>query len=89
MVSGCLRHSRPTSTSLRKNVKGIGRLRQQQREPRRVGHAAPLEKAPGPKKYAYTVYALGGESQLTVPAEEVSRDVLFATMRAGYWPRRN
>ena len=67
-------------SSLDKNVKGIGTLGNNSvnRDP---GYAPPHSKGPGPKKYTLTIYALSAAPQITVPAEQVSRDVLLAAMK--------
>ena len=67
-------------TSLPKNVKGIGTLGNNSVN-RDLGYAPPHSKGPGPKKYTLTVYALSAAPQITVPAEQVSRDVLLAAMK--------
>ena len=67
-------------TSLPKNVKGIGTLGNNSVN-RDVGYAPPHSKGPGAKKYTYTVYALSAPPKISVPPEEVSRDVLLAAMK--------
>ena len=67
-------------TSLPKNVKGIGTLGNNSVN-RNLGYAPPHSKGPGPKKYTLTVYALSAVPKITVPADQVSRDVLLAAMK--------
>lgn len=44
-------------------------------------YAPPCSKGPGEKVYTYTVYALSAEPQLSVPASEVTRDVLLEAIQ--------
>lgn len=67
-------------TSLPKNVKGTGTLGNNSVN-RDLGYAPPHSKGPGPKKYTLTVYALSAAPKITVPADQVSRDVLLAAMK--------
>ena len=66
--------------SLPKNVKGIGTLGNNSVNGK-VGYAPPHSKGPGPKTYVYTVYALSAPPQITVPADQVNREVLLAAMK--------
>ena len=69
-----------TVQSLPKSVRGIGTLGinsiNEQAE-----YAPPHSKGPGPKTYIYTLYALSEAPQLTLPPEQVDRDVLLAAMK--------
>ncbi len=67
-------------SSLAKNVKGIGTLGNNSVNGE-LAYAPPHSKGPGEKKYTYTLYALSAAPKITVPAEEVSRDVVLAAMR--------
>jgi gluconolactonase len=48
----------------------------------RTEYAPPCSKGPGDKAYTYTVYALSGWPQLSVPASEVSRAVLLEAIQS-------
>ncbi len=63
-------------TSLEKNVTGIGTLGNNSVNGE-TKYAPPCSKGPGEKTYTYTVYALSAEPQLSVSANDVSRDVLL------------
>jgi Raf kinase inhibitor-like YbhB/YbcL family protein len=63
-------------TSLEKNSTGIGILGNNSVNDK-TQYAPPCSKGPGEKVYMYTVYALSAEPQFTVPASDVSRDVLL------------
>jgi phosphatidylethanolamine-binding protein (PEBP) family uncharacterized protein len=65
---------------LTKNVKGVGTLGNNSVN-RRLEYAPPHSKGPGPKTYIYTVYALSGPPQITVPPSEVNREILLAAMK--------
>ena len=67
-------------TSLEKNVTGIGTLGNNSVNGE-TKYAPPCSKGPGEKVYTYTVYALSAEPQLSVPASEVSRDVLLKAIK--------
>ena len=67
-------------TSLPKNVTGIGTLGTNSVS-RNLAYAPPHSKGPGPKKYTYTVYALAAAPRITVPPEEVSREVLLSAVK--------
>ena len=67
-------------TSLPKNVKGIGVLGNNSVN-RDSAYAPPRSKGPGEKTYTLTVYALSAAPKITVPPEEVSREVLLSAMQ--------
>ncbi|MEI8197793.1 MAG: YbhB/YbcL family Raf kinase inhibitor-like protein, partial [Phycisphaerae bacterium] len=70
----------PDVTSLPKNVQGVGTLGNNSVN-RRLEYAPPHSKGPGAKTYIYTVYALSAPPTVTVPPEEVNRDILLAAMK--------
>ncbi len=63
-------------TSLPKNMHGIGTLGTNSVNNRNA-YTPPGSKGPGPKTYIYTVYALSGDPQLSVPPSQVNRQVLL------------
>lgn len=63
-------------TSLPKNMHGIGTLGTNSVNNRNA-YTPPCSKGPGPKTYVYTVYALSGDPQLSVPPSQVNRQVLL------------
>ena len=63
-------------TSLTKNSQGVGTLGNNSVNGK-TEYAPPCSKGPGPKVYTYTVYALSSQPQFSVPASEVSRQVLL------------
>ncbi len=67
-------------TSLPKNVSGVGTLGNNINNGL-VEYSPPCSKGPGDKTYTYTVYALTGEPKISVPAEQVTRDVLLAAIK--------
>ena len=67
-------------TSLQKNSAGIGTLGNNSVNGK-TEYAPPCSKGPGEKLYTYTVYALSAEPQFSVPAKEVSRDVLLDAIK--------
>lgn len=67
-------------TSLPRNVRGIGTLGNNFSNGL-VEYSPPCSKGPGDKEYIYTVYALSAQPQITVPAEEVNRDVLLDAIK--------
>jgi Raf kinase inhibitor-like YbhB/YbcL family protein len=67
-------------TSLEKNSTGIGMLGNNSVNGNTV-YAPPCSKGPGEKIYTYTVYALSAEPQLSVPASDVSRDLLLEAIK--------
>ncbi|MFN8399512.1 MAG: YbhB/YbcL family Raf kinase inhibitor-like protein [Anaerolineales bacterium] len=67
-------------TSLEKNTSGIGTLGNNSVNGE-TQYAPPCSKGPGEKLYTYTVYALSAEPTLSVPASEVSRDVLLDAIK--------
>ena len=46
-----------------------------------TGYSPPKSKGPGPKTYVYNVYALSAPPKITVPASQVSRDVLLSAIK--------
>jgi len=69
-----------TVTALPQNVTGLGTLGNNSVNSR-AEYAPPCSKGPGAKLYTYTVYALSAAPQLTLPHEQVSRDVLLAAIQ--------
>jgi Raf kinase inhibitor-like YbhB/YbcL family protein len=67
-------------TSFEKNMTGIGTLGNNSVNGE-TRYAPPCSKGPGEKIYTYTVYALSAEPQLSVPANEVTRDVLLDAIK--------
>lgn len=67
-------------TSLEKNVTGIGTLGNNSVNGE-TKYAPPCSKGPGEKVYTYTVYALSAEPQISIPANEVTRDVLLNAIK--------
>jgi phosphatidylethanolamine-binding protein (PEBP) family uncharacterized protein len=67
-------------TSLAKNTSGIGTLGLNTLNDQQA-YAAPCSQGPGDKTYTYTVYALSAEPQFSVPASQVTREVLLAAMQ--------
>ena len=67
-------------TSLEKNTSGIGTLGNNSVNGE-TKYAPPCSKGPGEKLYTYTVYALSAKPILSVPASEVSRDVLLDAIK--------
>ena len=66
--------------SLEKNTSSIGTLGNNSVNGE-TKYAPPCSKGPGDKLYTYTVYALSAEPTLSVPASEVSRDVLLDAIK--------
>jgi phosphatidylethanolamine-binding protein (PEBP) family uncharacterized protein len=67
-------------TSLAKNSAGIGTLGTNSVNGN-TAYTPPCSKGPGPKIYTYTVYALSAQPQLSVPASQVSREVLLEAIQ--------
>jgi gluconolactonase len=67
-------------TSLAKNSTGIGTLGNNSVNGNNQ-YAPPCSKGPGEKTYTYTVYALSTQPQVSVPASQVSRDVLLEAIQ--------
>ncbi|MBK7451920.1 MAG: YbhB/YbcL family Raf kinase inhibitor-like protein [Anaerolineales bacterium] len=67
-------------TKLEKNTSGIGTLGNNSVNGE-TKYAPPCSKGPGEKLYTYTIYALSAEPTLSVPASEVSRDVLLDAIK--------
>ena len=67
-------------TSLPKNVSGVG-LIGNNFNTGNAGYAPPCSQGPGDKTYTYTVYALSAEPQISLPAEEISREVMLAAIQ--------
>jgi Raf kinase inhibitor-like YbhB/YbcL family protein len=66
--------------SLEKNVTGIGILGNNSVNGN-IGYAPPCSQGPGSKRYTFTIYALSEPATLTVPASEVSREVLLQAIK--------
>ena len=66
--------------SLPANVRGIGIMGNNSINGR-TEYAPPHSKGPGDKTYILTVYALSSPLEVTVPADQVTRDVLLASMK--------
>ena len=66
--------------SLPANVRGIGILGNNSINGR-TEYAPPHSKGPGDKTYILTVYALSSPLEVTVPADQVTREVLLASMK--------
>ena len=66
-------------THLEKNSKGIGTLGTGFKG--QVGYEPPHSQGPGAKTYVITLYALSSAPQITVPASQVSADVLSAAIK--------
>ena len=67
-------------TGLSKNSTGVGTLGTNSVN-RNTEYAPPCSKGTGEKSYTYTVYALSTQPQFSVPASQVSRDVLLEAMQ--------
>ncbi|MBL8080949.1 MAG: YbhB/YbcL family Raf kinase inhibitor-like protein [Anaerolineales bacterium] len=67
-------------TGLEKNSTGIGVLGNNSVNAE-TKYAPPCSKGPGEKVYTYTVYALSAEPTFSVPASDVSRDVLLNAIK--------
>ena len=67
-------------TSLAKNTTGIGTLGNNSVNGN-TAYAPPCSQGPGDKIYIYTVYALSAQPQFSVPASQVSRDVLLEAIQ--------
>jgi phosphatidylethanolamine-binding protein (PEBP) family uncharacterized protein len=67
-------------TSLPKNVTKIGVLGTNSVN-ELTEYAPPCSKGPGAKTYTYTVYALSAEPQLSVPANQVDREVFLEAIQ--------
>jgi gluconolactonase len=68
------------TTSLPKNMKGIGTLGINSVNGRQE-YTPPCSKGPGAKTYTYTVYALSGQPQFNVAANKVTRAVLLDAIK--------
>ncbi len=67
-------------TSLPKDVSGVGTLGNNINNGL-AEYSPPCSKGPGDKTYTYTVYALSAEPQISVPAKQVTRDVLLTAIQ--------
>ena len=67
-------------TKLEKNTSSIGTLGNNSVNGE-TKYAPPCSKGPGEKLYTYTIYALSAEPTFSVPASEVSRDVLLDAIK--------
>jgi formylglycine-generating enzyme required for sulfatase activity len=65
---------------LAKNVSGVGTLGNNSVNGK-TAYAPPCSQGPGSKSYTYTLYALSAAPQFTVPASQVSREVLLAAIK--------
>ncbi|MEP6668389.1 MAG: YHYH protein [Chthoniobacter sp.] len=68
-----------TTTSLPKNVKGVGKLGISFKG--LLGYEPPHSQGPGPKTYVLTVYALSAPAAVTQQPREVTREALLAAMK--------
>lgn len=66
--------------SFEKNITGIGTLGNNSVNGETT-YAPPCSQGPGAKLYTYTLYALSQPATLTVPASEVSREVLLEAIK--------
>jgi Raf kinase inhibitor-like YbhB/YbcL family protein len=66
--------------SLPRNVRGIGIVGNNSINGR-TEYAPPHSKGPGDKTYILTVYALSSPLDISAPADQVTRDVLLASMK--------
>jgi Raf kinase inhibitor-like YbhB/YbcL family protein len=66
-------------TGLEKNISGVGTLGNNINNGL-AEYSPPCSKGPGDKTYTYTVYALSAQPQLSVPASEVDRATLLASI---------
>jgi Raf kinase inhibitor-like YbhB/YbcL family protein len=66
--------------SLPEDVKGVGTAGSNTINPN-IGYAPPHSKGPGRKVYTITLYALSAPLQITLPANQVTRDVLLSSMQ--------
>jgi len=66
--------------SLEKNISGIGTLGNNSVNGN-TAYAPPCSQGPGAKLYTYTLYALSQPVTVTVPASEVSREVLLEAIK--------
>jgi Raf kinase inhibitor-like YbhB/YbcL family protein len=67
-------------TDLERNTAGIG-TQGNNSVNGETKYAPPCSKGPGEKIYTYTVYALSADAQLSVPAEDVNRDMLLDALK--------
>ncbi len=68
-------------TSLEKNTSGVGTLGINTVNGR-TEYSPPCSKGPGPKAYTYTVYALFARPQISIPAPQVTRDILLQAIQS-------
>jgi len=66
-------------TRLQKNVSGVGTLGNNINNGL-AEYSPPCSQGPGDKEYIYTVYALSAVPQISLPAEQVTRDVALAAI---------
>ncbi|MEI6499497.1 MAG: SUMF1/EgtB/PvdO family nonheme iron enzyme [Armatimonadota bacterium] len=69
-----------TTTSLPRNVQGVGTLGINSLNGR-AGYEPPRSKGPGAKTYVYTVYALSAPPQFSVPPAQITRDLLLTAIQ--------
>jgi phosphatidylethanolamine-binding protein (PEBP) family uncharacterized protein len=67
-------------THLEKNVTGIGTLGNNSVN-KKLEYAPPCSKGPGPKLYAFSIFALSASPQFAVPPTRVSKDVLLSSIK--------
>jgi phosphatidylethanolamine-binding protein (PEBP) family uncharacterized protein len=67
-------------SSLSKNSAGVGKLGNNSVNGKNE-YAPPCSKGPGEKVYTYTIYALSAQPQFSVPASQVSREVLLEAIK--------
>jgi phosphatidylethanolamine-binding protein (PEBP) family uncharacterized protein len=68
-----------TVHELARNTTGIGTLGNNSVNGQ-VGYEPPCSQGPGPKTYILTVYALSAPVEISVPPEQVTREVILAAM---------
>jgi len=66
-------------TSLSKNISGVGKLGNNINNGL-AEYSPPCSRGPGDKEYIYTIYALSAVPQISLPAEQVTRDVMLAAI---------
>lgn len=68
-----------TASSLPKNVQGVGKVGTGFKG--RIGYEPPHSKGPGAKTYVLTLYALSQPLSLSLPPQQVNREVLMEAMK--------
>jgi gluconolactonase len=69
-----------SATNLDKNSRGVGTLGINTVNGK-TEYSPPCSKGPGPKVYTYTVYALSALPQMSVPAAQVTREILLQAIQ--------